>query len=376
MSDFIYLNNGATSFPKAPGVSKAVAASIDSRPGAAGRGGFEHFDVFAAVRESVSGFLGVRNPECIALGCNATWALNLALFGYPLSKGDCILTTKSEHNSTIRPLYDIERRGLASVVYCDVDATGRIDTDEWAKLINEHRPKLAVFTHASNVTGAVNDVAELTRLAKTVGADVLLDASQTCGWIDILGYSWNVDMIVFTGHKYLLGPQGTGGLYVRPGLSLSPYLIGGTGSHSDLPTMPEDMPTHLEAGTGNEPSYHGLLAALKWLEENPFNKGEVDMLLNRLRTGLINAGADVIVPDGLCTPVVSFTISNQENAHVAYILEQAYDIVCRVGLHCAPLIFENLNKSGGTVRLSLSRFTTFEEVEVVIGAVEDIVNEV
>ena len=376
MDDFIYMNNAATSWPKPPDVADAVSRCLTDLPGSANRGGIEHFNVFCEVRNKLSLSLGVKAKEHIALGSNATWALNLALFGYPFKRGDNVLTSKSEHNSVLRPLYELKRRGLINVTYLDTDKTGRISPDLWKAALKSLEPRLAVFTHASNITGAVNDAHTLSQLAKDSGADVLMDASQTLGFLGMEADGAGIDMVAFTGHKYLLGPQGTGGLYVRPGLDLHPLLIGGTGSNSDLETMPEEMPSHLEAGTGNEPSFHGLLAALLWAEQNPLNIQEQNEKLNLLRNGLSGAGAEVIVPDGACTPVISFTIPGKSPQEVGFILEESYDIICRTGLHCAPKLFDCLGQSGGTIRLSLSRFTTIDEINFVIDAIKDIADEV
>ena len=376
MNDFIYLNNAATSWPKPGCVAEAVSKALASRPGHAGRGGVEDFDVFSEARNKIAGVIGVRTPGQIALGPNSTWALNLGIFGYRFRKGDAALTTKAEHNSVLRPLYALEQRGLINVIYLDTDRTGRIPLEEWESALARYSPRLALFTHASNVTGAVNDAESLIKAAKAAGADVLMDASQTCGWEDIEADNWGADMVAFTGHKYLLGPQGTGGLYVRPGLVLDPHLVGGTGIHSDLETMPEDMPAHLEAGTGNEPSFCGLLAALEWAERNPPDKAETGEMLAALRRGLSDAGADVVEPEGACMPVVSFGIAGKTPSEVGFILNESYGIICRAGMQCAPKLFGCLGRPGGTVRLSVSRFTTMDEIETAIGAVRDIADEV
>lgn len=370
--DFVYLNNAATSWPKPPCVDEAVKQALLSKPGAAHRGGLMDFDVFDEVREKLAFLFGISNASRIALGSNATWALNLAIFGLALEPGDCVLTTKAEHNSVLRPLYALEQRGIIHVIYLDTDKVGRIDEFTWCDALDTYKPKLAVFTHASNVTGAVNDAAALSALAQKRGATVLLDASQTAGWLDLSPEAWGVDLMAFTGHKYLLGPQGTGGLYVREGLELEPYLVGGTGIFSDEDGMPQDMPLHLEAGTGNEPSFHGLLAALEWASQNPRDTVLCNSLFSSLSDGLIERGASVIEVDGLTTPVLSFTIPGMPNQDVAEILEGSYDIICRTGLHCAPKIFSCLGKEGGTVRLSLSRFTRSHDVDRVLEAIADI----
>ena len=371
-SDFIYLNNSATSWPKPPCVAEAVSKALTGRPGSAQRAGIEDFDVFGAVRGKMAAILGVKQQNHIVLCSNATMGLNIALFGFPFKEGDTVVTSVSEHNSVLRPLYELSRRGLIKVIYVATDDTGRIPPDKWKAAITENKPRLVVFNHASNVTGAVNDAAVLTGIAGEAGAFVLADASQTCGWQDIKAEEWGIDMVAFTGHKYLLGPQGTGGLYVSPKLNLNPFIIGGTGSYSDLPTMPEEMPKRLEAGTGNEPSFHGLLAALDWAEQNPLDRAAQDDMLIALRRGLVDAGAEVIVPDGACIPTVSFNVPGYTPAETGFILGESYDIICRTGLHCAPGIFSSIGRRDGTVRFSTSRFTTMDEIGEAIDAVKDI----
>ena len=369
--DYIYMNNAATSWPKPAVAAEAMAQAVLALPGAANRGGIQDFDVFAEVRKELAGLMGISCPEQIALGCNSTWGLNQGIFGYPLTAGDVVLTTTAEHNAVLRPLYRLEEKGV-QVHKVRVDTCGRVSPEAWKSALKLYRPRLCVLIHASNVTGAVNDVPVLTKLAKEYGADVLLDVSQTLGCVPVKLEEWGVDMAAFTGHKYLLGPQGTGGLYVRPGLKLRSYIVGGTGVKSDLRDMPEEMPLHLEAGTGNEPSYHGLLAALRWSAEHPLDEKGLHDLVRQLSGGLQRLGCKVIAPEGLVTPVVSFVIPGISSADAVDILMDSYDIICRVGLHCAPEIMEDLQMPGGTIRFSLSRFTTADEVEQVLGAVRDI----
>lgn len=368
----IYMNNAATSWTKAPGVAEAVSEALRAMPGEANRGGVTDFDVFWEVRKELAELMGVGSPSRIALGCNSTWGLNQAIFGYPLSPGDTVLSTNAEHNAVLRPLYLLEQRGI-EVIKLPTDAVGRIPVSRWERAVEKYHPKLCILTHASNVTGAVNDVPALAYAAKKAGADLLLDISQTLGCIPVKLSEWNVDMAAFTGHKYLLGPQGTGGVYVREGLCLRPHMVGGTGVMSDLKEMPEEMPLHLEAGTGNEPSYHGLLAALRWSRQHPGDLEELNQRAKRLLKGLQTLGCRVIAPGGVSTPVISFVIPEIPSSHVADILTGSYDIVLRTGLHCAPEIMEDIGMESGTMRLSLSRFTTDEEVEQVLGAVWDVV---
>lgn len=367
----IYMNNAATSWPKAPGVAETVAEALRRIPGEANRGGIADFDVFEEVRKELSELMGVNCPSQIALGCNSTWGLNQAIFGYPLNPGDTVLSTNAEHNAVLRPLHVLGQRGIR-VVEVMTDASGRVPAPEWERALENCRPKLCIVTHASNVTGAVNEISALAKAAKKTGADLLLDISQTLGCIPVKLSEWGVDLAAFTGHKYLLGPQGTGGVYVREGLCLRPHMVGGTGVMSDQKEMPEEMPLHLEAGTGNEPSYHGLLAALRWNREHPLEPGDLERKAGRLSEGLQKLGCRVIVPGGVSTPVVSFVIPGVSSADAADILTGSYDIILRTGLHCAPEIMESIGMEGGTMRLSLSRFTTDDEVQQVLDAVRDV----
>ena len=364
----IYLNNAATSWPKPERVASAMAEALKNLPGDAGRGGIRDFNIFDQAREELAALMGIGCPERIALGSNSTWGLNQAVFGFPLEPEDTVLTTKAEHNAVLRPLYRLEKEGI-QVIYLDVDKTGRMEPEMWKKALEKYRPRLCALIHASNVTGAVNDAETLTAMAKAAGAAMLLDISQSLGWISVKLEKWGVDMAAFTGHKYLLGPQGTGGLYVRPGLTLRPYVLGGTGVKSDLREMPEEMPLHLEAGTGNEPSYHGLLAALRWAAENPLKKEKTEEILEYLKESLEKLGCRVIRPKPPVTPVVSFTVPGWHPGEAGDILSGSYDIICRTGLHCSPRIMENLETPEGTIRLSLSRFTEKADADRVLEAV-------
>lgn len=364
----IYLNNAATSWPKPEDVALAMASSVRNFPGSGGRGGIESMNVFAEVRKELAQVFGIRRPEQIALGCNATWGLNQGIFGYPLKAGDTVLTTKAEHNSVLRPLHILQEKGIR-VIALSVGKDGRVSLEEWENALQQYHPKLCILIHGSNVTGAVHDAAGFARITRSMGSELLLDVSQTAGYIPLELEDWGVAMAVFAGHKYLLGPQGTGGLYVREDVKLNPHIVGGTGVLSNLRTMPEEMPIHLEAGTGNEPSYHGLLAALRWSREHPLDRGKTDALAETCRMELEKLGCQVAHPKGDCTPVVSFTVPGYTPAEAGDILTGSYDIICRTGLHCAPAIMEDLNAPQGTVRLSFSRFSTQEDLDTVLEAV-------
>jgi selenocysteine lyase/cysteine desulfurase len=374
----IYMNNAATSWPKPADVASAVKRAVSELPGAGNRGGLSDFDVLAKTRTHLATVMGVSDANRIALGANATWALNAAIFGLNLGAGDYVLTTAAEHNSVLRPLYHLNQHRAVNIIYLPVDNVGRVSLDVWQQAAMQFKPRLCVVTHASNVTGAVNDVAALAQIAHSVGAVFLLDAAQTLGWLPCEFASWSVDMAAFTGHKYLLGPQGTGGLYLREGINLLPHLLGGTGIHSDLETMPEQMPLHLEAGTGNEPGYHGLLAALAWAEVNPIKAAATTTtrLLARLKDGLTTLGAKIVsCDDATFTPVLSFTLKDYPADALGAELLENYGIIVRTGLHCAPKVFDYLGVDPklGTVRVSLSRFSSEDDISSLLDALSEIV---
>lgn len=371
MKNIIYLNNAATSWPKPPCVAEAVSKALNAPPGAMHRGGIESFDVFDEVRKKLAALMGVKNHNRIALGPNASWGLNVGIQGFPLKEGDCVLTSIAEHNSVLRPLYALrDRRGIG-LNFAECDENGRIIPESWEELTKKFRPALSVMTQASNVTGAVSNTKTLAEISRIYGSAVFVDASQSLGLIDVKPEELGADMISFTGHKYLLGPQGTGGLWVRDGLQLNPLLLGGTGIMSELEGMPHDMPLRLEAGTGNEPSFHGLLAALSWAEENPLDFEALRALLSYMTEGLMELGCRVIAPFGEKTPVLSFNVPGESPEDVGFILEESYDIILRQGLHCAPLIFKALGEKQ-SLRVSLSRFTTRHDVDTLLEGISDI----
>jgi selenocysteine lyase/cysteine desulfurase len=257
----VYVNNAATSWPKAPQVGATLAACVSGIPYHAGRSGFSGSDIPGECRRLLADLLQVKDHNRIALGPNATHGLNIALHGVQLRPGAAVVTTAAEHNSVLRPLQYLAKTQGVIVQIIPVDKQGRVNPDEWESAIKKHSPQLAVFTHASNVTGAINDAALLARIAKQARTITLLDASQTLGIIPVLPDLWGIDLVAFTGHKYLLGSPGTGGLYIAPEVNLEPVWVGGTGVQSDLREMPLTMPNRFEAGTPNDPAVAGLATA-------------------------------------------------------------------------------------------------------------------
>lgn len=308
MSLPVYLNNAATSFPKAPGLGEEVRDWIEAVPHHFGRSGGPAIDPLRACRERLARLLCISDPTCVVLTKNATESLNIAIHGLSLA-GQTVLTTAAEHNSVLRPLYLLEKKGKIDLCLVPCDDQGRVRREEWRRQVRKKRPALAVLTHASNVTGAVHPVEELFAEVHKNGGLTLLDASQTAGLLPIDSGRLGADLLAFTGHKYLLGPPGTGGLYVRPGIELAPLFVGGTGVRSELPDMPPEMPARLEPGTPAVALFAGLAWSLKWQDQNPLPAGAVSDLLCRLEGGLLEVGARVFHVDGERTPLISFTLS-------------------------------------------------------------------
>lgn len=372
----IYLNNSATSFPKPPIFHRACQEVYEALPGHGGRSTLYAGQREPSCRELLAELLGVLDPDRIVYTLNATHALNMGLLGFPWKKGDVVLTTKAEHNSVLRPLFYLHQKGIIRYYELDTEPDGRLDMEMYVDALKSLHPRMLVFTHASNVTGAVNDAARIASLARQYGCTVFIDAAQTGGLVPVRPLEWQADMVALTGHKYLLGPQGTGALYVSPNISLNPVFTGGTGIHSDEDRMPDEYPLHLEAGTQNEAGFAVLARMLTWAKEHPVNLNDILALTDMLEQALASLGCRIIRPQGLRTPVTAFTTPVYSPADMGDILTQSFDIVCRTGLHCAPHILPCIGTDNrGTIRFSLSRFTTLQEIQQVITALEEILRE-
>jgi len=371
----VYLNNAATSFPKVPGLGKEVAAFLEKTPKHPGRTGGGNEDVLNLCRSELADLIREEDPSDIVLCKNSTEALNIVIHGLELN-GVTVVTTAMEHNSVLRPLYILQKKGKIKLEIVPCDKEGRVLARKWEKKIAEVSPKLVVLNHASNVTGAVNNAKQLLSYAKKHGCITILDASQSLGLIDINNKKLESDVIVFTGHKYLLGPTGTGGFYVNKKINIDPVFVGGTGVRSDLREMPPEMPFKLEAGTHILPMIAGLLHSLKWNKENPIHLSEMEILTNKLERGLLEKKVKVIKVNGERTFMVSFVIPEKNLNEVGFVLERGYDIICRTGLHCAPLIHQCIGTvPEGSIRFSISRFTTREEIDYTINAVGELMYE-
>ncbi|MGM9878519.1 MAG: aminotransferase class V-fold PLP-dependent enzyme [Clostridium sp.] len=373
----IYLDNAATTMKKPQCVIDAVVAAM-SHMGNAGRGAtsaaLDASRVIYDTREKLSDLFNLQNPSRVAFTCNSTESLNTAIKGI-LSSGDHAITTALEHNSVLRPLYDLQAKGMElSIVDCDEN--GNIDYNDFEKLIKENT-KAIVCTHASNLVGNVLDVKKIGSIAKKHNLIFIVDASQSAGVFPIDMQDMNIDILCFTGHKGLLGPQGTGGICVREGIDVRPLKVGGSGVNTFSKEQPVEMPTHLEAGTLNGHAIAGLNAALDYLKEEGIDniQKREEELMFRFYNGIKDIKDIKIFGnfENKRAAIVTFNVGDIDSAAFSDELSFAYDISTRAGAHCAPLMHKAMNTvEQGAVRFSFSHYNTEEEIDTAIKAVKEI----
>lgn len=373
----IYLDNAATSFPKPPGVAEAVREYLLKSSASPGRSGHRLSAQAARMvyetRAGLAQLLGASDARQIVFAANATAALNLALRGY-LAAGDHVVTTTLEHNSVMRPLRFLRESAGIEITWVRADRAGRLDPGNFSKAVTR-RTKLVVVNHASNVVGTL---APLMEIRAAVGEiPILVDGAQTVGALEIDVTAAGIDMLAFTGHKSLFGPQGIGGLYVRPGLELVPLIFGGTGSDSESDEQPDELPDRYESGTANGPGIAGLAAGLEYVAQEgiaAIRAREVE-LLKRCWEGLAQIEGVTLYGggEGPHLPIVSMNAAGWQPNEVAHILDREYGIMTRPGLHCAPEAHRTLGTfPAGTVRMSASALTTEKEIDAAVAAVTEI----
>src|SRR5262245_29620 len=371
----IYFDNAATSWPKPPGVLAAVADCLADAGGNPGRSG-HRLSISAAriveeTRELLADFFNAGDPSRIVFAHNATHALNVALYGL-LRPGDRVVTTSLEHNSVMRPLRHLETRGIeVTVVSCRSDGT--LPLDDMRRALRSGA-RLLVTTHASNVLGTVMPVGELATEAHAVGALCLVDASQSAGALPIDLQQTDVDLLAFTGHKALLGPTGTGGLFIRGGVEVAPLMRGGTGSDSDRELQPEFHPDVHESGTLNVAGIAGLAAGVRFLRDigiDAVTAHERKLIAEfREQTAGI-PGLTIYGPDDNARRcgVVSFSLAGASSSEVAQVLDDSFSILARAGLHCAPAAHRTAGTfPAGTVRFAFGWFNTRDEIRTAAAA--------
>jgi len=377
----VYFDNAATSYPKPPSVYEAINFTLQHVGANPGRG--EHSlsqsanRIIFKARETIAEFFNIPNSRNIVFTSNGTEAINLALKGF-LKPGDHGIISSMEHNSVVRPLNSLKKDGVnVTIVQCDKE--GKLNPDYVFKEIKENT-RLIVLTHASNVTGTILPVEEIGEIAAKKGIPLLVDAAQTAGTIPIDVLRNNISLLACPGHKSLLGPQGTGFLYICEGFNLKPLIEGGTGSNSELSEQPDFLPDRFQSGTLNTPGIAGLKAGIEFINKKSIQtiKEHEDMLsktfINKLKEiNRVRIYGPLSIKEK--TAVVSFNIKGKDSADIATALDEKYQIMVRVGLHCSPHAHKTIGTfPDGTIRVSFSIFNTVHEIDYFIDSLKVILN--
>jgi cysteine desulfurase/selenocysteine lyase len=377
MSKMIFLDNGATSFPKPEEVYKYMDHFFRNYGVNPGRSGYdlcmETGLVVEETRKMLTGFFNGKDPDRLCFGYNSTDALNLIIFGL-LKSGDHAITTTIEHNSVLRPLYHLSQQGV-EVDYVPFDGAGFVDPEEIRKRFRTNT-RLVVVNHASNVIGTVQPVAAIGKLCREAGILFAIDTSQSAGKVPVDMEAQFLDVAAFTGHKSLLGPTGIGGLYVREGVEIRHTRAGGTGVRSAVKTHLDEYPYRLEYGTPNVMGIAGLKAGVTWVRDKGIDALHREEM--RLAGILVDGLREIPRVKLYCQDslenhiaVLAFNVEGIEAADVGTMLDVDFDIACRTGLHCAPLVHEQLgtDKIHGAVRFGIGPFNTEEHVRAAVEAV-------
>ncbi|MEN6412198.1 MAG: aminotransferase class V-fold PLP-dependent enzyme [Veillonellales bacterium] len=374
----IYLDNAATTMVKPDCVIDAVVDGM-RKMGNASRGAHEQAlsadRIIYKTRRQLAQLFGVLSPSQVAFTKNSTEALNVALCGL-LSPGDHVVTTAIEHNSVLRPIYRLAEKGVDYTIV-PADDMGRIDPAA-VDMAMTNKTRVLVTTHASNVTGNVTDIEALGQIAKAHGVYFILDASQTAGVFPIDMEAMHISVVCFTGHKGLLGPQGTGGICVSKNCVISPLLVGGSGVHSFAHYQPEVMPVALEAGTLNGHGIAGLSAAISYIEAQGMDalRQKEQALAKQFYEGVRSIDGIQFYGDydqKNRGAIVALNLGEEDAGVISDCLSQQYDIATRPGAHCAPLMHKTFKtEAQGIVRFSFSHMNNEEEVEAAIRAMKEI----
>ena len=377
---YVYLDNGATSYPKAPGVAESMSDFILNVGTNVGRGAYsssyEAENIVYETRELICDLFNFNKAENVIFTKNVTESMNVLIKGL-LKEGDHVIISSMEHNAVMRPLNSLGNKVEYTRVKCN--KLGQLEIEDVVNSIQANT-KAIIMTHASNVCGSILDLEKVGEICKEYGLFFIIDSAQTAGFLDIDFQKLNADAIGFTGHKSLLGPQGIGGFVVNDRIvnEMDTLIEGGTGSLSDTEIQPDHMPDKFEAGTLNIPGIYGLHTSLKYLLDygvKNIRDREIH-LTHKFLESLLNMGGINLV--GMKTSkgrtgVVSIDFINDDNGVVAHELSKKYGIMTRSGLHCAPSAHKSLGTfPQGTVRFSLSHFTSLEEIEYTIDCIKKI----
>lgn len=380
MEQLVYLDHAATSWPKPPEVAAAMMDALQYSGANAGRGNHALAigtgRVMVRARSLLAELFSVSNSQDIAFTHNTTMGLNMAIRG-TLHAGDHVISTMTEHNSVRRPLEYLRQTIGIEIDYLQVDRQGQVNLLELKRKIKPNT-KMVICNHSSNLLGSILPIGEIGDIVKSHGVVFLVDAAQSAGSLDIDVTKMNIDLLAFPGHKGLLGPQGTGGIYISPDLDLEPLMLGGTGSQSENSSQPTVRPDRYEAGTQNAVGIAGLLAGVKKVKSlglvNIHNQEWA--LTQKLMEGLLGIpGIRLLGPDiGVSrSGIVSFTIEGQDSADIAHRLDRDYNIAVRAGMHCTPLAHQSVETLGsGAVRASVGPSTTEDEITKMLDAMVEL----
>ncbi len=378
-----YFDNAATSYPKPKEVYDELIDIMKTRGANPGRGShtmaLEASRVIYDTRCKLAKLFNIDNPLNIAFTQNATHSLNMAIKGY-LKRGDHVVTTSLEHNSVLRPLYSLEEDCGLELTIVEAGRDGGLDAETILSAMRDDT-RAVVMTHASNLTGTILPVKEIGEVCRKRGITLIVDASQSAGYLDIDVEEMNIDILCFTGHKSLYGPQGTGGIYVKEGIEITPLMEGGSGSHSKLKRHPREMPDLLEYGTLNAPAIGALGAGIDFITKIGLSniRTHEEKLLKTFMDGI--AGLPHIElygkTEGRKTPVVTMNIKGVDPAEVSQLLDEEYGIATRPGMHCAPLAHRSIGTyETGAVRFSFGYFNSLVEVAYTVNALKEIVESI
>ena len=374
----IYLDNAATTLHKPQQVIDAVVHAMQSMGNCARGTHEEALDAARTVydaRVRLASLFGCPRVDHVAFTANSTEALNIAINGL-IDPGDHVISTDLEHNSVLRPLYRLEAEHGAELSFVPADKFGNVDYADFERLMKPNT-RAVVCTNASNLTGTVLDIERIAKTAHSHGALVIVDASQTAGCWPIDMKKMGIDVLCFTGHKGLMGPQGTGGICVKEGIEIRPFKVGGSGVQSYSRTHPAEYPTRLEAGTLNGHGIAGLGAAAKFISETGVENihAKERSLMLRFYEGVKNIEGVTVYGDFTKdrTAIVALNIRDYESGEVSYELSQGYGIATRPGAHCAPRMHKALGTAEvGAVRFSFSFYNTEEEIDEAVRAVAEL----
>lgn len=363
----IYLDNAATSFPKPSAAIFEFEKCMREYSANVGRGAHKMsldalYKVYE-VRENLTEFFGGDNPERMIFTLNTTMSLNMGIKGV-LKSGDEILISGMEHNSVLRSAYSLKEKGVSLKIIPPLK-TGEVTKEAVEKLITD-KTRLVCITHVSNVCGTVNNIKEIGKFLKEKNILFMVDAAQSAGILPVNIKECNIDILAFPGHKGLLGPMGTGGLYVKDGIELKTIIEGGTGSLSESPYQPDFLPDRLESGTINLPGIASLGAALSFVKRAEISYIEMhEKKMGRLLAEKIgNIKGVNILGGGEKTGIVAITVDNIDSALIGERLDREYGVAVRTGLHCSFLAAQTLGiEKGGSVRFSPGIFTTEREID-------------